>query len=193
MLSHVRLSVTPWTVAHHAPLSMGFSRQEHWSGLLFPSPGDLPDPGIEPGSLVSPALSRQILYQLWKLIKSISLPLWAIAWVTMPSKTGSIGKNSGQSSESCVPWNALVTSQPWIVIGRTDAGTEAPVLWPPDAKSQLTGKDWRPKEKRAAEDEMVGWHHQLNGCESEQALGGGEGQGSLVCCSPWGFKESDTT
>ena len=57
-LSHVRLFVTPWTVAHQAPLSMGFSRQEYWSGLPFPSPGDLPDPGIEPGS---PALQEDDL------------------------------------------------------------------------------------------------------------------------------------
>ena len=57
-LSHVRLFATLWTVAHHAPLSMGFSRQEYWSGLLFPSPGDLPDPGIEPGS---PALQADAL------------------------------------------------------------------------------------------------------------------------------------
>ena len=49
-LSRVRLFVTPWTVAYQAPPFMGFSRQEHWSGLPFPSPGDLPDPGIEPGS-----------------------------------------------------------------------------------------------------------------------------------------------
>ena len=55
-LSHVRLFVTPWTVAYQAPPSMGFSRQECWSGLPFPSPGDLPDPGIEPGSPASPAL-----------------------------------------------------------------------------------------------------------------------------------------
>ena len=51
LLSRVRLFGTPWTVAYQAPLSMGFSRQEHWSGLPFPSPGDLPDPLIEPGSL----------------------------------------------------------------------------------------------------------------------------------------------
>ena len=57
VLSHVPLFVTPWTVAHQAPLSMGFSRQEYWSGLLFPTPGDLPDPGIEHESLVSPALT----------------------------------------------------------------------------------------------------------------------------------------
>ena len=57
MLSHVRLCVTPWTVAHQALLSMGFSRQEHWSGLPGPPPGDLPDPGIESASLLSPTLA----------------------------------------------------------------------------------------------------------------------------------------
>ena len=80
-------------------------------------------------------------------------------------------------------------NQPWIFVGRTDAEAEAPVLWPPDAKSWLigkdpdAGKDWRQKEK-AAEDEMVGWHHRLSGHEFE-TLGDSEGQGSLVCCSPW--------
>ena len=57
-LSCIQLCVTPWTVAHQAPLSMGFSRQEYWSGLPFPSPGDLPNPGIEPGS---PALQADAL------------------------------------------------------------------------------------------------------------------------------------
>ena len=57
MLSHVQLFATPWTVAHQAPLSMGFLRQEYWSGWKFPPPGDLPDPGIEPLSLMSPALA----------------------------------------------------------------------------------------------------------------------------------------
>ena len=56
-LSSVRLFMTPWTVAHQAPLSMGFSRQENWSGLSCPPPGDLPDPGIEPSSPESPALA----------------------------------------------------------------------------------------------------------------------------------------
>ena len=82
---------------------------------------------------------------------------------------------------------------------RTDAETEAPIIWPPDTKSQLirkdldAGKDWGQEEKGMTEDEMVGWHHWLNGHEFEQALGVGDGQGSLVCCSPWGRKESDTT
>ena len=90
-------------------------------------------------------------------------------------------------------------NQPWIFIGRTGTEAEAPVLWPPDVKSWLTGKDpdagkyWRQEEKGITEDEMVGWHHRLNGHEFGQALGDGEGQGSLVCCSPWSLKESDMT
>ena len=89
-------------------------------------------------------------------------------------------------------------NQPWILIGRTDAEAEAPILLPVDAKNRLigkdpdTGKDWR-QEKGMTEDEMVGWHHWLSGHEFEQALGDAEGQGSLVHCSPWGHKESDTT
>ena len=80
-------------------------------------------------------------------------------------------------------------NQSWIFI---DAEAETPVLWPPDVKSGLTGKhsdagtDLRQKEKETAEDEMVGWHHWLDGHEFEQARGVGDGQGSLVCCSPWG-------
>ena len=87
----------------------------------------------------------------------------------------------------------------WMFIGRTDAEAEAPILWPPDVKSQFTGKDpdaekdWRQEGKWVTEDEMVGWHHQLNRYEFEQTSGDVEGQGSLVCCSPWGHKESDTT
>ena len=60
-------------------------------------------------------------------------------------------------------------------------------------ESPDAGKDWRQEEKGMTEDEMVGWHHQLDGHESEQALGVGSGQGSLVCCSPWGHKELDMT
>ena len=78
----------------------------------------------------------------------------------------------------------------WPSIGRIDA--EAPIPWPPDAKNWLigkdpdAGKDWRQKEKGMTENEMVGWHHWLNGHEFEQAPGVGDGQGSLACCSPWG-------
>ena len=91
-------------------------------------------------------------------------------------------------------------NQSWIFVGWTSVEAEAPILWPPDAKSWLirkdpdAGKDWM-QEKGMTEDRMVGWHHQLDGHEFEQALGDGEGQRSLVCCSPWGLrvKESDTT
>ena len=87
----------------------------------------------------------------------------------------------------------------WIFIGRTDAEAETPILWPPDVKNWLiwkdsdSGKDWRREEKGTTEDEMVGWHHQLDRHEFEQAPRVGDGQGSLVCCSPWGHKDSDMT
>ena len=84
----------------------------------------------------------------------------------------------------------------WIFIGRIDVEAETPILWPPDAKNWLigkdpdAGKDWK-QEKGMTEDEIVGWHHQLDGHEFEQALEVGDGQGSPVCCSPWGCKELD--
>ena len=90
-------------------------------------------------------------------------------------------------------------NQSWVFTGRTGAEAETPILWQPHAKSWLTGKDpdagkdWRQEEKGTTEDEMVGWHHQLSGHEFEWTLGVGDGQGGLVCCSPWGRKESDTT
>ena len=86
-----------------------------------------------------------------------------------------------------------------MLIGGTHAEAEAPILWPPDAKGQLigedsdAGKDWRQEEKGMTEDEMVGWHHRLDGHEFEQAEGGSEEQGSLMCCSPWGRTELDLT
>ena len=90
----------------------------------------------------------------------------------------------------------LKGNQSWIVTGRTGAEAEISILWPPDVKNWLiwkdpdAGKDWRWKEKKTTEDEMVGWHHRH---EFEQASGVGEEQGSLVYCSPWGYNESDTT
>ena len=87
----------------------------------------------------------------------------------------------------------------WIFIGRTDAEAETPILFLPDVKNWLigkdpnAGKDWRWEEKGTTEEEMVGWYHWLDGHEYEQAPGVGDRQGSLVCCSPWCRKESDTT
>ena len=90
-------------------------------------------------------------------------------------------------------------NQPWIFTGRTNVKAEASILWPPDVKNWLMWKDtdageyWRQNEKWATEDEMVGWHHQFNRHVVQQTPGDNEGQGRLVCCSPYGHKESDKT
>ena len=87
--------------------------------------------------------------------------------------------------------------QSWVFIGRTDADSETPVLWPPHAKSCLIGKDpdagrdWGQEEKGTTEDEMVGWYHRLNGHGFGWTPGVGAGQRGMVCCSSWGHKESD--
>ena len=89
--------------------------------------------------------------------------------------------------------------QSWVFIGRTDAEAETPILWPPHAKSWLIGKDpdagsdWGQEEKGTIEDEMAGWHHQLDAHEFGWTPGVGDGQGGLACCDSWGRKESDTT
>ena len=89
--------------------------------------------------------------------------------------------------------------QPCDFFWRNDVKAETPVLWPPHAKSWFIGKDsdagrdWEQEEKGTTEDEMAGWHHELNGCESEWTPGDGDGQGGLACCNSWGRKESDTT
>ena len=104
-----------------------------------------------------------------------------------------------------VPWTARRSNQSVLkeispqFIGRTDVEAETSILWPPDAKSWLigkdsdAGKDWRWEEKGTTEDEIVGWHHRLNGHEFGWTLGGGDGQGGLLCCGPWGCKELDMT
>ena len=118
----------------------------------------------------------------------------------MPSATVVLEK----TLESPVDFKEIKSVHPkgnqlWIFIGRTDAEAKAPIVWPPDTKSWLirkdpdAGKDWRQEEKGTTEDEMVGWHHQLDGHDLGQTDGDGEGQGRLVCYSPWGCKELDTT
>ena len=103
-----------------------------------------------------------------------------------------------QTLECPLDCKEIQPHQSWIFTGRTDAEAEAPTLWLPDAKNRLigkdsdAGKDWR-WEKGMTEDEMVGWYHWFYGHEFEYALRVGDEQGSLVCCSPWGHKESDMT
>ena len=106
-----------------------------------------------------------------------------------------------------VPWTARRSNQSilkeinpeYSLEGRTDAEAEAPILWPLDGKRRLIGKDtddgkdWRQKEKRVAEDEVIRQHQWLNGHEFEQTPGDSEGQGSLVWCTPWGCRELDPT
>ena len=88
--------------------------------------------------------------------------------------------------------------QSWVFFGRTDTEAETPILWPPHAKSWLIGKDsdagrdWGQEEKGMTDNEIAGWHHQLNGHEFEWTPGVGDGQGGLVCCNSWGLKELDT-
>ena len=100
-----------------------------------------------------------------------------------------------------IPWTARRSDQSILeeINPEFSLEGEAPIFWPPDTKSWLSGKDsdagkdWGQEEKGVTENEMVGWHHQLNGHEFDQTLGDSEGQGILVCYSPWGCKESVTT
>ena len=99
----------------------------------------------------------------------------------------------------CMTVISIYLTQPWDFFGRNDAKAETPVLWPPHVKSWLIGKDsdarrdWGQEEKGTTEDEMAGWHHPLDGREFEWTPEVGDGQGGLVCCNSWGYKESDTT
>ena len=123
--------------------------------------------------------------------KGWALKNWCF-WTLVLEKT----LESPLDSKEIKPVNSK-ENQPRIFIERTDA--EVPIFWPPDAKSWLIIKDldagniWGQEEKGVTEDEMVGWYHWLNGHEFEQTPGDSKGQESLVCCSPWGQKESDIT
>ena len=129
---------------------------------------------------------------MWKLNHKDWVPKNCCFWTVVLEKT----------LESLLDCKEIKTfnpkgNQPWIFIGRTEA--EALILWPPDVKNQLigkdpdAGKDWGQEEKEVTEHEMVGWHHWLNGHEFEQTWGDSEGQGSLAHCSSWGHKKPNTT
>ena len=124
---------------------------------------------------------------MWELNNKQGRPLKNLCFRTVV-----LEKTLESPSESKIKSVNLKRNKPWILFGRTDAEAEAPTLWPPDATSWCmpkdpdAGKDWRQKEKRATEDEMVRWHRWLIAHELGQTLRDGEGQGSLLCCSPWG-------
>ena len=192
-LSRVRLLAAPWTAAYQAPPSMGVSRQEYWSGVPSPSPRQcikkqshhFADKG--PYSQSYGFSSCHV--QMWELDNKESWPPknWWF-WIV-------VLENILNSPLDYKPVNPK-GNQPWILIRWTDAEAEALILWPPDVKSWLIGKDtdagknWG-QEEQEAEGEMVRWHHQLSGHEFEQTPGDSERQQTLVCCSPWGRKESD--
>ena len=132
---------------------------------------------------------------MWELgyKESWALKNWCV-WTVVLEKT----------LDSPLNWKEIQPVHPkgdqsWVFMGETNAEAETPIFWPPDVKNCFIGKDpnagedWRQEKKGTTEDEMVGWHHWLNGHEFEQVPGVGDGQGSLVCCSPWGRKESDMT
>ena len=114
---------------------------------------------------------------------------WSVSGSSKSTSRGLFGKNSSLPKGD----------QSWVFTGRTDVEAETPILWPPNAKSWLigkdpdAGKDSEQEVKGTTEDEMVGWHHQLNGHGFGWTLGVGDGQGGLACCGSWGRKELDTT
>ena len=126
-------------------------------------------------------------------IKRLSDEDWCF-WTVVLEKT----LESSLDCKEIQPVNPKI-NRSWIFVGRTDAEAETPILWPPDAKNWLTGKDpyagkdWRQEQKGTTEDEMVGWHHRLDRHEFEQAPGVVDGLRSLGCCSPWSCKELDIT
>ena len=145
-----------------------------------------------------------------------SILAWRIPWTEEPgglesTESQRVGHNlaTKQQQQNTLSWVLTIVIETLISTGETgltvglfggnDAETETPVLWPPHAKSWLIGKDsdagrdQGQEEKGTTEDEMAGWHHRLDGCESEWTPGVGDGQGGLACCDSWGHKESDTT
>ena len=193
---------TPWTAAHLAPPSTGFSRQKYWSGVPLPSPTNL-------DSILK---SRDItLLTKVRLVKAMVFPVVMYefeSWTRKKTERLRIDAFEVWYWRRLlrVPWIARRSNQSILkqispeFIGRTDdAEAETPILWPPDVKNWLLGKDpdagkyWRQEEKGTTEDETVGRHHRLNGYNFEWAPGVGNGQGSLVCYSPRSCKELDMT
>ena len=196
-------------LAYQAPPPMGFSRQKYWSGVPLPSLPVLCSRFLLSILYIVVCIHQSQFSNLWALFpfapgghvrmwkldhKESRMPKNWCFWSVVLEKT----LESRLHSKDIKPVNCK-ENQSWIFIGRTDAEAETAILWPPDGKSWLirkdpdAGEDWRQEEKGMTEDEMVGWHHRLNGHGSGCTLGVGDGQGGLVCCGSWGPKELDTT
>ena len=170
----------PWKKSYYQPRQY-IKKQRHYFADRGPS-------GQSYGFSISHVWMQELDYN-----ESWALKNWCF-WTVVLDKTlkGPLDCKEIKSAN-------LKGNQSWIFIGRTDVEAEAPILWPPDAKNWLlgkdpdAGKDWEQEKKGMTEDEMVGWHHQFDGHKFEQAPGAGYGQESLACFNPWGHKELDTT
>ena len=146
-------------------------------------------------SVESRLQSSQWSHTVWELdCKEDGAPRSQYFWTVVLEKT----PESPLDCKEIKPVNPK-GNRSWILIERTDAEAETPILWSSDANSWLigkapdAGKDWGQKEKTASEDKMAGWCHRCNAYELGETLGDGEGQSGLMCCSTWGCKELDTT
>ena len=205
-----------WTITHQAPVpgisqarilewvsisfSRGSSRHRDQTSVSCRGRFFTTEPLMKPHLLIFKRNEKENIFtDLW--MRAIGTMLTAPNEYELPlSKNSQVTLGKSYDIYTFLPphlsWNS--GNQSWIFIGRTDAEAEAPILLLPDVESWLlrkhsdAGKDWR-QEKKGMTEDMVGWHHRLDGHEFEQASGVGDGQGSLVCCSPWGHKGSDMT
>ena len=173
--SHVQLCATLWTAAHQAPLSTGFCRQEYWNGLPFPFPMTNLDSILKSRDITLPTKVH--------VVKAMVFPVVICGCESWTVKKAERRRLDSFDLWCCrrllrVPWTSRRSNQSILkeispFIGRTDAEAEAPILWPPDRKNWLIGKDpdaqkdWRQEEKGRKEDEVAGWHHQVDGHEFE--------------------------
>ena len=172
-----------------APLSRGFSWQEYCSRLPCPPPVDLPKPGIEPTSLTSPALAGEFFtpHTTWEALSVGQMGLkFLFSFINKKQRVLDLFLSIITSTKNL----GLITPLNVVSLCKVSHWEEETRLLRKDPDA---GSDWGQEEKGVTEDEMIGWHHQLNGHEFEQAPGDSKGWGSLACCSPWGHKESNTT
>ena len=190
---------------------MGFSRQEYWRDLTFPSLVDHWNWKMLASWKKSYEQPRQHVKKQRHYFakKDLSSQGYGFSnshvWIwELDCKESWVQKNwcfwtvvLEKTLESLLDCKGIQPVHPkgdqsWLFIGRTDVEAETSILWPPDVKNWLiwkdpdAGKDWKQEKKGTTEDEMVGWHHQLDGHEFEQPVGAADGQGGLGCCSPWG-------